>query len=88
MQLAFTPHSHYPGLLTMDGNPGCRIQVRSCSHYCSKPWANLSSRLCMLNNDVQKQARKYSLFGAYQSNAEAEAAESSEAKNKAEEAIQ
>ena len=39
--------------------------VSSCLHYCSKLWANLSSRLHTLNNNVQKQARKYLLFGIY-----------------------
>ena len=86
--MSITPHSHYPGLLTMDSNPGCQTQVSSCSHYCSKPRANSSSRLHMLNNNVQKQVRKYLLFSAYKSNAEVEATESSKAKNKAEEAVQ
>ena len=54
----------------------------------SKPRANSSSRLHMLNNNVQKQVRKYLLFSAYKSNAEVEATESSKAKNKAEEAVQ
>ena len=29
--ILLTPHLHYPGLLTMDSNSGCRIRVSSCS---------------------------------------------------------
>ena len=56
-----TTHSHYPGLLTMESNLGCS----SCSHYCLKCGSNSSSRLHVLNNNVQKNKRtmynKYSI---------------------------
>ena len=68
----------------MDSNPGCQTRISSCSHYCSKPWANSSSDCA--HQIIMYKNKRTSI--CYSSNAEVKMSKSSEATNKTKEAVQ